>query len=154
MNKVLILFGMAILMCVPLFLSCKNKKKIERLIDTTEYVVEYTDSTISIKSFTDGEEWMAGLQYLEDGEYFSTPDSTLFFSTKRDTSFVDTLDILHAVYFKYIRTEIKAVKKNLFTTTVYHIYRNGVTVPFIIYEYDSDYKIRRITDFRSSFVYK
>lgn len=152
MTNIKIEFGMVVLMCNPLFLSCENKT--ERLIDTTEYVVEYTDSTISIKSFTDGEEWMDGLQYLKDGEYFSTTDSTLCFSTKRDTSFIDTLDIFHAVNFKYSKTEIKRVKKNLFTTTVYHIYRNGYTTPFIIYEYDSDYKIKRITDFRSSFVYK
>lgn len=143
MKRNLVISKFVLLMIVASLLiplsSC-NKKRIRLSSDEPlSYFITYLKDEIIINSSEPHQ--LSSHFFYKDGEYFSSRDSMLYFSTIRDT-------VLNNNGGTSLRVVIKKEKEGLFKTSSY-IVNNTVTDDgpiflYITYYYDSKYRISKV----------
>lgn len=144
MKRNLVISKFVLLMIVASLLiplsSC-NKKRIRLSSDEPlSYFITYLKDEIIINSSEPHQ--LSSHFFYKDGEYFSSRDSMLYFSTIRDNSLNNNNGGTS------LRVVIKKEKEGLFKTSSY-IVNNTVTDDgpiflYITYYYDSKYRISKV----------
>lgn len=142
MKRNLVISKFVLLMIVASLLmplsSC-NKKRIRLSSDEPlSYFITYLKDEIIINSSEPHQ--LSSHFFYKDGEYFSSRDSMLYFSTIRDTVLNNNNGGTS------LRVVIKKEKEGLFKTTRFLLHNPGPKFSYSIYYYDSKYQISKIIE--------